>query len=191
MAQPCHRYGKTLPSLWQSVAIVVSKSCHCSVKTLPIHRQGLLIRIMLLIENCRNTFIIHSFSLHLQRSLHRSPCGVGKREQDILEGVYYALVLTLEILRKFHFVIQNKAAVNVPGYAIYIPSMPYGHWCIHAPMATFGIVGCLYISVWGFGVVRFNDKGNSQEPQEWSERQCRASHFFYVFILIPSTTLTV
>jgi len=67
---------------------------------------------------------------------------VGEWEQDILKGVYYALVLTLEILRKFHFVIQNKAAVNVPGYAIYIPSMPYGHWCIHAPMATFGIVGC-------------------------------------------------
>ena len=43
--------------------------------------------------------------------------------------------------------------------------MPYSHWCILTSVETFGIVACLYISAWGFGVARFDYDGQSYEPK--------------------------
>ena len=43
---------------------------------------------------------------------------------------------------------------------IYIPQIPYSHWCIQYPMATIGIEVVLYISAWGLCVARFDKQGN-------------------------------
>ncbi|MBQ3554640.1 MAG: hypothetical protein IJA09_00285 [Bacteroidales bacterium] len=48
---------------------------------------------------------------------------------------------------------------------IYIPQMPYSHWCTHTPIATIGVEEVLYIHAWGFCVARFDRHGNSYEPQ--------------------------
>ena len=72
----------------------------------------------------------------------------------------------------------------MPLGCIYVqPSLCQGHWCTRTPMATLGTAGVLVYRIWrgASPVVRFTCKGISYSLRVWSERQCRASRFLFVF----------
>jgi hypothetical protein len=56
----------------------------------------------------------------------------------------------------------------------------YSHWCIPTPLAVMSI-GCIYISAWGFGVVRFDLQGHSYEPQNVKRAIIQALRFLYIY----------
>ena len=66
------------------------------------------------------------------------------------------------------------------GCVVHIPQIPYSHWCIPTPLATIGIVGVLYISAWGFGVVRFDKQGNILGASNREASDSAGLHAFFV-----------
>ena len=104
---------------------------------------------------------------------------------DIMKGVYYAWVLTVRKPRKFSMQVRNKATVDAP-WVCYI----HTHYYLIAIGVSvhqwnYRCSGLLYrIDV---GLRRCSLRLAGPFPRSlrlWSERQFRASRFFYVRISI-------
>ena len=84
--------------------------------------------------------------------------------QDIIKGVYYALVLTLQNSRKIQILSKTKQRECPVGVLYTYPKYRIAIGVSVHHVATIGIEVVLYISAWGFCVARFDRMGNSQEP---------------------------
>ena len=82
-----------------------------------------------------------------------------------MKGVYFALFLTPWNPEKISNCHQKQSNGECPLGVLYI-SLSYAEyqWCISSLKFWHSEVLYTY-SAWGFGVARFDDKGNSQEPQ--------------------------
>ena len=94
--------------------------------------------------------------------------GVG---QDILKGVYYALILTVRNPEKISCKSGTKQR-ECPSWVCYI-YMP--HFAVQPLVYPYAIGLCWHcggmmnISAWGFGVARFDELGNSRSLRMWDE----------------------
>ena len=65
--------------------------------------------------------------------------------QDIMKGVYYALVLTVRNPEKISSASQEQSNGECPVGMLYVYlTLPYSHWCIPMPLRFVGIVVVLY-----------------------------------------------
>ena len=86
--------------------------------------------------------------------------------QDIIKGVYYALILTVRNPEKISCKSGTKQR-ECPSWVCYI-YMP--HFAVQPLVYPYAIGLCWHcggmmnISAWGFGVARFDLQGHSQEP---------------------------
>ena len=73
----------------------------------------------------------------------------------------------------------------MPLGCIYVqPSLCQGHWCTRTPMATLGTAWVLvYTYSVGLLLLFVLLAKASDSLRVWSERQCRASRFLFVFIV--------
>jgi hypothetical protein len=88
----------------------------------------------------------------------------GRVGQDILKGVYYALVLTIRNPEKISKVLSKTKQRRCPVGVLYTYLKCRIAISVSILMVTSGIEVVLYISAWGFCVARFDRMGNSQEP---------------------------
>ena len=104
---------------------------------------------------------------------------------DIMKGVYYALVLTVRKPRKFSKQVRNKATVDAPWvcyihtyYALIAIGVSVHQW-------NYRCRGLLYITAWGFDVVRFDRIGSPRASDRGASDSSGASRLF--LCLNPST----
>ena len=146
---------------------------------------------VILLNHVCNSELIRKFASLL---MPPSPVDVSCGWQDILKGVYYALVLALWNPEKISKLpVKTKATVDAPWLYLYVqPSLCQGHWCIRTPMATLGTSGLLvytysvgsFLLLFCFSTFRLARASRSR-----SKQQGRTSRFLFVFIVLIYITL--
>ena len=86
----------------------------------------------------------------------------------------------LKSWENFKLSVKNKATWMPRGCVIYIPQIPYSHWCIPTPLATIGIEDLFTYRRGAYALLVSTDRAILRSLRTWSERQCRASRFFCV-----------